>query len=149
MAKKAPELEEYKYGFRDEHKAVFQTGKGLTADVVRTISQMKGEPEWMLEFRLKALEQFNKMPVPRWGGNLDELDFNDIQYYVKPSEKQGRTWEEVPAEIKETFDKLGIPEAEQKFLAGVSAQYESEVVYHNMRRISRSRASSSWTRTPR
>jgi len=133
MAKKAPELEEYKYGFRDEHKAVFQTGKGLTADVVRTISKMKGEPEWMLEFRLKALEQFEKMPVPRWGGNLDELDFNDIQYYVKPSEKQGRTWEEVPAEIKETFDKLGIPEAEQKFLAGVSAQYESEVVYHNMK----------------
>jgi len=132
MAKQMPELEEYKYGFRDEHKAVFQSGKGLTPEIVRTISEMKGEPDWMLDFRLKALEQFNKMPMPRWGGNMDDLDFDDIQYYVKPSEKQGKTWEEVPAEIKETFDKLGIPEAEQKFLAGVSAQYESEVVYHSM-----------------
>jgi len=132
MAKKAPEMEEYKYGFRDEHKAIFQTGKGLTREVVTEISKIKNEPEWMLEFRLKSLEQFEKMPMPRWGGNLDDLDFNDIQYYVRPSDKQGKTWEEVPAEIKETFDKLGIPEAEQKFLAGVSAQYESEVVYHNM-----------------
>ncbi|WP_128894646.1 Fe-S cluster assembly protein SufB [Longirhabdus pacifica] len=132
MAKKMPEIGEYKYGFRDEHKAVFQTGKGLTKDVVISISKQKNEPEWMLEFRLKALEQFNKLPMPRWGGNLDDLDFNDIQYYVKPSETQGKTWEEVPTEIKETFDKLGIPEAEQKFLAGVSAQYESEVVYHSM-----------------
>ncbi|GFR38646.1 FeS cluster assembly protein SufB [Insulibacter thermoxylanivorax] len=134
MAKKMPELGEYRYGFRDEHQAVFQTGKGLTEEVVRTISAQKNEPEWMLEFRLKSLEQFNKMPIPRWGGNLDDLDFDDIQYYVKPAEKRGRTWEEVPAEIKETFDKLGIPEAEQKFLAGVSAQYESEVVYHNMKK---------------
>ncbi len=126
------EFEEYKYGFRDEHKAIFQSGKGLTQEVVRTISEMKGEPEWMLKFRLKALEQFNKMPMPTWGGNMDDLDFNEIQYYVKPSEKQGKTWEEVPEEIKATFDKLGIPEAEQKFLAGVSAQYESEVVYHSM-----------------
>jgi len=134
MAKKMPELEAYKYGFRDEHKAVFQTGKGLTPEIVRTISEMKGEPEWMLQFRLKSLEQFEKKPLPRWGGNLDDLDFNDIQYYVKPSEKQGKTWEEVPEEIKATFDKLGIPEAEQKFLAGVSAQYESEVVYHSMQK---------------
>lgn len=134
MAKEMPELGEYKYGFRDEHKAVFQTGKGLTPEIVTEISRMKGEPDWMLEFRLKSLEQFFKMPLPRWGGNLDDLDFNDIQYYVKPSEKQGKTWEEVPAEIKETFDKLGIPEAEQKFLAGVSAQYESEVVYHSMQK---------------
>jgi Fe-S cluster assembly protein SufB len=134
MAKKMPELSDYQYGFRDEHKAVFQTGKGLTPEVVKAISAQKNEPEWMLEFRLKSLEQFNKMKLPRWGGNLDDLDFDDIQYYVKPSEKLGKTWEEVPAEIKETFDKLGIPEAEQKFLAGVSAQYESEVVYHNMRK---------------
>jgi len=131
MAKQI-EFEEYKYGFRDEHKAIFQSGKGLTQEIVRTISEMKGEPEWMLKFRLKSLEQFMKMEVPRWGGNMDELDFDDIQYYVKPSEKQGKTWEEVPEEIKATFDKLGIPEAEQKFLAGVSAQYESEVVYHSM-----------------
>ena len=133
MAKKAIELEEYKYGFRDEHRAVFESGKGLTPEVVRTISEMKGEPEWMLNFRLKALEQFNKMPIPRWGGNLDELNFDEIKYYVKPSEKKGRSWDEVPAEIKATFEKLGIPEAEQKFLAGVSAQYESEVVYHNIK----------------
>ncbi|KEQ22772.1 Fe-S cluster assembly protein SufB [Paenibacillus tyrfis] len=133
MAKQMPELEEYKYGFRDEHKAIFQSGKGLTPEIVRTISKIKNEPEWMLKFRLKSLEQFNKMPLPRWGGSLDELDFDDIQYYVRPSEKQGKTWEEVPEEIKSTFDRLGIPEAEQKFLAGVSAQYESEVVYHHMR----------------
>lgn len=132
MAKQMPEMEDYKYGFRDEHKAVFQSGKGLTEEVVRTISNIKGEPEWMLEFRLKALEIFNKMPMPNWGGDMSSLDFNDIQYYVRASEKQGKTWEEVPQEIKETFDKLGIPEAEQKFLAGVSAQYESEVVYHSM-----------------
>ncbi|GJM79855.1 hypothetical protein HMSSN139_23510 [Paenibacillus sp. HMSSN-139] len=134
MAKKAPELEEYKYGFRDEHKAIFQSGKGLTREIVTEISRIKGEPEWMLNFRLKSLEQFEKMAMPRWGGDLSELDFNDIQYYVRPSEKQGKTWEEVPAEIKETFDKLGIPEAEQKFLAGVSAQYESEVVYHSIQK---------------
>jgi len=134
MAKKMPELEAYKYGFRDEHKAVFQTGKGLSPDVVKAISSLKGEPEWMLNFRLKALDIFLKKPLPRWGGNLDDLDFDDIQYYVKPSEKQGRSWDEVPEEIKRTFDKLGIPEAEQKFLAGVSAQYESEVVYHNIKK---------------
>ncbi|BBI32330.1 Fe-S cluster assembly protein SufB [Cohnella abietis] len=132
MAKQMPEMEEYKYGFRDEHKAIFQSGKGLTEEIVRTISEMKGEPEWMLKFRLKSLEQFRKMEMPKWGGNMDDLDFEEIQYYVKPSEKQGKTWEEVPEEIKATFDKLGIPEAEQKFLAGVSAQYESEVVYHSM-----------------
>lgn len=134
MAKKMPEIDVYKYGFRDEHKSIFQTGKGLNEQIVREISKQKNEPEWMLEFRLKSLEQFMKMPTPKWGGNLDELDFNEIQYYVKPSEKQGKTWEEVPVEIKETFDKLGIPEAEQKFLAGVSAQYESEVVYHSMQK---------------
>ncbi|WP_256756677.1 Fe-S cluster assembly protein SufB [Cohnella sp. WQ 127256] len=132
MAKQMPDMEEYKYGFRDEHKAIFQSGKGLTEEIVRTISEMKGEPEFMLKFRLKALEQFRKMEMPQWGGNMDDLDFEEIQYYVKPSERQGKTWEEVPEEIKATFDKLGIPEAEQKFLAGVSAQYESEVVYHSM-----------------
>ncbi|MEB3102412.1 Fe-S cluster assembly protein SufB [Ferviditalea candida] len=134
MAKKMPELEAYKYGFRDEHKAIFQSGKGLSREIVEEISRMKGEPQWMLDFRLKSLDQFMKMSLPRWGGNLDELDFNDIQYYVKPSEGQGKTWEEVPEEIKATFDKLGIPEAEQKFLAGVSAQYESEVVYHSIQK---------------
>jgi len=134
MAKKSPELEEYKYGFRDEHESIFKTGKGLTPEIVREISRIKDEPEWMLDFRLKALEQFEKMPMPNFGGNMDDLDFNEIQYFVRASDKQGKTWEEVPSEIKETFDKLGIPEAEQKFLAGVSAQYESEVVYHSMQK---------------
>jgi len=134
MAKTMPEMEDYKYGFRDEHKSIFQSGKGLTREIVAEISKMKGEPDWMLDFRLKSLEIFQSKPMPNWGGDMSDLDFDDIQYYVKPSEKQGKTWEEVPTEIKETFDKLGIPEAEQKYLAGVSAQYESEVVYHSMQK---------------
>lgn len=134
MAKQLEEVEEYQYGFRDEHESVFKSGKGLTREIVMEISKIKNEPEWMLDFRLKALEQFFKMPMPKWGGNMDDLDFNEIQYFVRASDKQGKTWEEVPSEIKETFDKLGIPEAEQKFLAGVSAQYESEVVYHSMQK---------------
>lgn len=133
MAKKAPEIGDYKYGFRDKDVSVFRTERGLTQKVVEEISKMKNEPEWMLEFRLKALEHFYARPMPQWGGDLSELNFDEITYYVKPSEKQGRTWDEVPEEIKRTFDKLGIPEAEQKYLAGVSAQYESEVVYHNMK----------------
>jgi Fe-S cluster assembly protein SufB len=134
MAKQMPEMEAYQYGFRDTHESIFKSGKGLTREIIMEISAMKKEPDWMLDFRLKSFEQFLKMPMPRWGGNMDDLDFEEIQYYVKPSEKQGKTWEEVPTEIKETFDKLGIPEAEQKFLAGVSAQYESEVVYHSMQK---------------
>jgi Fe-S cluster assembly protein SufB len=132
MAKEMPEIGEYKYGFRDKDVSVFRSAKGLTREIVTQISEMKNEPGWMTDFRLKSLDIFNSMPMPRWGGNLDDLDFNEITYYVKPSEKQGKTWEEVPQEIKNTFDRLGIPEAEQKFLAGVSAQYESEVVYHSM-----------------
>lgn len=132
MAKKMPELSEYQYGFHDKDVSVFRTEKGLTKEIVEEISRMKQEPAWMLEYRLKALDIFFSMPMPQWGGELSDLDFESITYYVKPSEKMGRTWEEVPSEIKATFDKLGIPEAEQKFLAGVSAQYESEVVYHNM-----------------
>ena len=83
MAKQMPEMEDYKYGFRDEHKSIFQSGKGLTREIVEEISRIKDEPEWMLEFRLKSLEQFFKMPMPRWGGNMDDLDFDEIQYYVK------------------------------------------------------------------
>ncbi|CAM3359121.1 MULTISPECIES: Fe-S cluster assembly protein SufB [Brevibacillus] len=132
MAKKAPEIQDYQYGFHDKDVSVFRTKKGLTREIVEEISKIKEEPEWMLEFRLKSLDIFNSLPMPKWGGDLDDLDFDSITYYVKPSEKQGRSWDEVPEEIKATFDKLGIPEAEQKFLAGVSAQYESEVVYHNM-----------------
>ncbi|MBU8906610.1 Fe-S cluster assembly protein SufB [Desertibacillus haloalkaliphilus] len=132
MAKKMPEIGEYKYGFADKDVSIFRSKRGLTREIVEEISKMKEEPEWMLEFRLKSLEQFYKMPMPQWGGDLAELDFDDITYYVKPSEKSEKSWDEVPEEIKNTFDKLGIPEAEQKYLAGVSAQYESEVVYHNM-----------------
>ncbi|MFS0674352.1 Fe-S cluster assembly protein SufB [Ornithinibacillus sp. 179-J 7C1 HS] len=133
MAKKAPEIEEYKYGFRDKDVSIFRTERGLTRRVVEEISKMKEEPQWMLDYRLKALEHFYERPMPQWGGDLSGLDFDEIVYYVKPSEKQGRTWDEVPAEIKQTFDRLGIPEAEQKYLAGVSAQYESEVVYHSLK----------------
>ncbi|MBF2468496.1 Fe-S cluster assembly protein SufB [Listeria welshimeri] len=128
-----PEIGEYQYGFHDKDTSVFRTERGLTEKVVREISNIKDEPEWMLEFRLKSLEQFYKMPMPTWGGDLSELKFEDITYYVKPSEQTVRSWDEVPEEIKRTFDKLGIPEAEQKYLAGASAQYESEVVYHNMK----------------
>ncbi|MEC5424964.1 Fe-S cluster assembly protein SufB [Virgibacillus sp. C22-A2] len=132
MAKQMPEMEEYKYGFHDKDVSVFRSGKGLTREIVEEISSMKEEPQWMLDYRLKALEYFYKTPMPQWGGDLSELNFDEIVYYVKPSERQGTTWDEVPEEIKHTFDRLGIPEAEQKYLAGVSAQYESEVVYHSL-----------------
>jgi Fe-S cluster assembly protein SufB len=127
---------DYKYGFHDkEDKYAFKSGKGLTREIVTEISRMKNEPEWMLKFRMRALDIFNKKPMPRWGNckMLDDIDFANIHYYVRAAEKQGRTWEEVPEGIKNTFDRLGIPEAERKFLAGVTAQYESEVVYHSIR----------------
>ncbi|MFC3041382.1 Fe-S cluster assembly protein SufB [Virgibacillus xinjiangensis] len=133
MAKEMPEIDEYKYGFSDKDVSVFRTERGLTQTVVEEISRLKEEPEWMLEYRLKALEHFYERPMPQWGGDLTGLDFDEIVYYVKPSERQGKSWDEVPDEIKQTFDKLGIPEAEQKYLAGVSAQYESEVVYHSLK----------------
>ncbi len=134
MAKKMPDIGDYKYGFHDKDVSVFRSERGLTEEIVREISNMKEEPKWMLDYRLKALEQFYKMPMPQWGGDLSALNFDEITYYVKPSEATQRSWDEVPEEIKATFDKLGIPEAEQKYLAGVSAQYESEVVYHNMKK---------------
>lgn len=133
MAKSLPEMSEYQYGFRDKDVSVVKFEKGLNRKIVEEISMMKNEPGWMTDFRLKSLDIFYEKHMPQWGGNLNDLNFDDITYYVKPSEKQGKTWEEVPEEIKNTFDRLGIPEAEQKFLAGVSAQYESEVVYHSMR----------------
>ncbi len=133
MAKKMPEIGDYKYGFHDKDVSVFRSKRGLTEDIVREISKIKEEPEWMLKSRLKALKLFYSMPMPQWGGDLGSLNFDEITYYVKPSEQSQTSWDEVPEEIKATFDKLGIPEAEQKYLAGVSAQYESEVVYHNMK----------------
>jgi Fe-S cluster assembly protein SufB len=125
-------LDSYKYGFSDPDVSVFKTQKGLNREVVEQISRMKGEPEWMLEFRLKALDHFFERPMPNWGGDLSKLDLDDIYYYVRPAEQEGQSWDDVPDTIKETFDRLGIPEAEQKFLAGVGAQYESEMVYHSV-----------------
>lgn len=126
--------EEYKYGFRDDDvKYSYKSGKGLSREVVEQISEMKSEPSWMRDLRLKALDIFWSKPTPAWGGDLAELNFDDIHYYMKAADRQGKSWDDVPAEIKRTFDKLGIPEAEKKFLAGVGAQYESEVVYHSLR----------------
>ena len=122
-----------KYGFHDTEQHVFRTRKGLNREIVTEISQHKGEPEWMLEYRLKALEIFEQKPLPTWGGNLGQIDFQDIYYYVKPTSAEAKSWEDVPADMKRTFDRLGIPEAEQKFLAGVGAQYDSEVVYHKIK----------------
>lgn len=124
--------EDYKYGFKNEDVSILNTGKGLNEHVIREISTLKHEPEWMLEFRLKAYEAFKKLPLPKYGPDLSNLDFNSFTYFIRPSEKVENTWDKVPEKIKDTFDKLGIPEAEQKYLAGVSTQYESEVVYHNM-----------------
>ncbi|MCH5171279.1 MAG: Fe-S cluster assembly protein SufB [Erysipelotrichales bacterium] len=125
-------LDEYKYGFKNEDISITNTGKGLSEEIVREISKLKNEPEWMLEFRLKAYELFKKLPLPKYGPDLSQLDFNSFTYFIRPSERVESSWDKVPDKIKETFDKLGIPEAEQKYLAGVSTQYESEVVYHNM-----------------
>ena len=121
-----------KYDFVTETTGVFKARKGLDAEVVRQISEMKGEPEWMLDFRLRSLEIFESKPMPNWGGDIN-IDFDDVYYYLKPTEGQSTKWEDVPAEIKETYDKLGIVEAEQKRLvAGVKAQFESEVVYGSL-----------------
>ncbi len=125
--------DKYKYGFHDPETAVFKPKKGLSKEVVMQISEHKQEPDWMREFRLRALEIFMKKPMPNWGPDLSALNFDDIYYYVKPADKQVRSWDDVPENIKKTFDRLGIPEAERKFLAGVGAQYDSEVVYHNIR----------------
>ncbi len=120
-----------KYDFRTESTAVFKARKGIDAEIVAQISEMKNEPAWMREFRLKSLEIFESKPMPAWGGHLG-INFQDIFYYLKPTDKQGKTWDEVPDSIKETFDRLGIPQAERKFLAGVKAQFESEVVYGSL-----------------
>ena len=123
-----------KFGFHDSESGyAYKSPKGLSEQVVRDISGYKSEPDWMLEFRLKALEHFRARPTPRWGGNLGQIDWENIHYFVRASEKNSRSWDDVPDDIKKTFDKLGIPEAERKFLAGVGAQYESEVVYHQVR----------------
>jgi Fe-S cluster assembly protein SufB len=127
-------LGRYKYGFSDPDVSVFKTGKGLDRRVVEQISAMKGEPPWMLEFRLKALDHFLQRPMPTWGGDLSRLNLDEIIYYVRPAEASKKSWDDVPDTIKNTFERLGIPEAERKFLAGVGAQYESEMVYHNIQK---------------
>ena len=127
------DIGQYKYGFHDrDDNYTFKSQKGLSREVVENISRMKGEPEWMLEFRLKALEHFQKRPMPNWGPTLKDLNFDEIYFYVKPTEKSEKSWDDVPDDIKRTFDKLGVPEAERKFLAGLGAQYESEMVYHSI-----------------
>ncbi len=126
---------QYEFGFHDSIKPVFSTKKGLSEETVREISAMKQEPKWMLEKRLLAYKIFQMKPMPIWGGDLSSINFNNIYYYVKPTDKQGRTWDDVPAEIKNTFDKIGIPEAEKKFLSGVGAQYDSEMVYHSVSKM--------------
>ena len=124
--------QDYQYGFHDRDVSVFKTGSGLSEAIVREISAVKQEPKWMLEYRLKAYHYFCEQPNPSFGPDLSQIDFSEYTYYIKPSERKEKSWEEVPETIKNTFEKLGIPEAEQKYLAGVSTQYESEVVYHNM-----------------
>ncbi|AFG37757.1 Fe-S cluster assembly protein SufB [Spirochaeta africana] len=128
------DLGEYKHGFSYPDQSVFKPAKGLNEAVVRAISQHKNEPDWMLQFRLQSLQAFNNKPMPNWGGDLSDIDFDEIYYYAKPTEESKRSWEDLPEDIKKTYDRIGIPEAEQKFLAGVGAQYDSEIVYHSIKK---------------
>ncbi len=126
------DIGDYKAGFAYPDHSVFKTKRGLDEGVVNAISEHKGEPDWMRQFRLRALKVFRKRPMPNWGADLSKLDFENIYYYAKPIENQERRWEDLPKEIRETYQRLGIPEAERKFLSGVGAQYDSEMVYHNI-----------------
>ncbi|MGH8902741.1 MAG: Fe-S cluster assembly protein SufB [Egibacteraceae bacterium] len=136
MATRAEDLQlgTYKYGWADESKPVFEPKRGLSREVVEEISALKDEPRWMRDLRLKAYEHYVRRPMPQWGGDLSGIDFDNIFYFVRSTEKQANSWDDLPAEIKSTYDRLGIPEAEkQRLIAGVAAQYESEVVYHKIR----------------
>lgn len=124
---------EYEYGFHDDVKPKFTTGRGLTEETVRQISAEKNEPQWMLDYRLKSYKTYQKLSMPNFGPDLSDLDLENMLYYQKMTDRKYRDWDDVPDKMKETFDRLGVPEAERKYLAGSSAQYESEVVYHNMR----------------
>lgn len=126
------ELGDYQFGFAYPDESVFKTDKGISPAVVNAISDHKGEPDWMRQFRLRSLEEFQKRDMPNWGADLSDLRFEDMVYYSTSSEAKYRSWEDVPESIKETYERIGIPEAERKFLAGVGAQYDSEVVYHNL-----------------
>jgi len=127
------DLDYTRYDFKDEVKYVYQAKRGLSREVVEEISYWKNEPDWMRRFRLHSLEVFLKKPMPTWGADLSEINFDEYIYYIKPTDRKGKSWDEVPEKIRQTFERLGIPEAERKFLAGVGAQYESEVVYHSLR----------------
>jgi Fe-S cluster assembly protein SufB len=137
MATTKPDLKEleqgYRFGWHDAENYAFKPKKGLSAEIVEEISAIKQEPEWMRKFRLKALRHFQGRPMPWWGADLSDIDFDDIFYYIRPLEKQAKSWDELPEEMRQTWDKLGIPEAEKKFLGGVTSQYESEVVYHKVK----------------
>jgi Fe-S cluster assembly protein SufB len=137
MATKATDLglgKGYRYGWHDESRSVNVPKRGLTREVVEEISRGKGEPEWMMRRRVKAYEHFVSRPMPNWGADLSEIDFDNIYYYIKPLEEQVKSWDDLPDDIKNTYVKLGIPEAEREFLGGVTAQFESEVVYHSVRK---------------
>src|SRR5690606_23200680 len=128
------DLGRYEYGWADSDEAGASARRGLSEEVVRDISGRKSEPDWMLQTRLKGLRLFDKKPMPHWGADLSDINFDTIKYFVKSTEKQATSWEELPEDIKNTYDRLGIPEAEkQRLVAGVAAQYESEVVYHQIR----------------
>jgi Fe-S cluster assembly protein SufB len=127
------DLGRYKLGWSDEENYIFKPKRGLNEDIVREMSWMKGEPDWMLQYRLKSLGHFQRRPMPTWGGDMSEIYFDEIYYYIKPTDRQVDKWEELPESIKNTYERLGIPEAERKYLAGVTAQYESEVVFHRNR----------------
>ncbi|HIY66812.1 MAG TPA: Fe-S cluster assembly protein SufB, partial [Candidatus Agrococcus pullicola] len=130
-----PELEglgQYEFGWHDSDEAGSKAQRGLSHEVVENISGLKDEPEWMLQTRLKALKHFERKPMPTWGADLSEIDFDNIKYFVRSTEKQATSWEDLPEDIKNTYDRLGLPEAErQRLVAGVAAQYESEVVFHS------------------
>src|SRR3989344_2821797 len=127
-------INDYKYGFNKPENYVFKSKRGLSRGVVEQISSMKNEPVWMREFRLRALEIFFSKKMPMWGADLSTIDFDNIFYYIKPTQKQGTSWKDLPKEIKDTYDAIGIPEAEKKLLGGVTAQYESESVYHSFQK---------------
>ena len=120
-----PVVNDYAYGFHDDAEIIFSTGKGLSEEVIRTISKEKGEPEWMLDYRLRSLKVFRDSKLPDWGPDLSALDFDDIIYYQKAMDRPARSWDDVPDEIKETFERIGIPQAEREYLAGAAVQYES------------------------
>ncbi|MGL5041630.1 MAG: Fe-S cluster assembly protein SufB [Culicoidibacterales bacterium] len=127
-----PTSEDYQYGFNDGEVGILKLDRGINESIVRQISKIKDEPEWMTDFRVSAYNEFMNSPLPTWGGDLTKINFDEMYYYLKPSERSETSWEDVPDKIKDTFNKLGLPEAEQKYLAGVATQYESEMVYHSL-----------------